>query len=70
MLRGVQSAVDKAWNSPKVQEARSRAHATLDKVATLSPEEQEAYWRGVSERLKAKTEELRQQREAAEQGKR
>jgi hypothetical protein len=53
-----------------VQEARAKAHATLDKVATLPPAEQEAYWGRVSAKLREKTEALRREREADDKGKR
>jgi hypothetical protein len=62
-MQKVTKAVDDAWNSPQVQEARARAQATLDEVAKKSPEEQQAYWDSVSARIRAKTEELRRQRE-------
>jgi hypothetical protein len=70
ILRGVAAATEAAWNSPRVQEARAKAHATLDKVATLPPAEQEAYWGRVSAKLREKTEALRREREADDKGKR
>lgn len=64
MLRGVQRAVDEAWNSPSVQQALAKAHATLDKVAMLPADEQKAYWDRVSTKIKAKTEEMKRAAEA------
>lgn len=59
-LFDIAEAVDKAWLSPSVQEARRRAHGALDALPNQPPIAQAFYWIAVAIKMNKVTKKVPQ----------